>query len=188
MEIILALVFGFIFGFILYKIGASNPTKIINMLRLKNFHLAKVIMFAIGLSSLILFSLEITEIINPNFSIKTAYIGVVIGGLIFGIGWSFSGFCPGSGLSALGAKRKDAIYFVLGGLIGAFLYMIIFTYIKDTFLFTYLLEGKITIVDTNTVKSLFNGSISILLTGVISIIFILISYFLPLTIKSKKTL
>ena len=181
MEIFLSIIFGFLFGFILYKIGASNPVKIINMLRFKDFHLAKVILFAIGLSSLSIFMLQLTGLINPHFSIKAAYIGVMIGGLIFGIGWSFSGFCPGSGLAALGAKRKDALFFILGGLVGAFLFMISFSYIKSTFLFFNILNlnGKITIMDTNTVDSLLDGSISILITGMISIIFILIAYFLP---------
>lgn len=184
MEILLSICFGFIFGFVLYKIGASNPIKIINMLRLKDFHLAKVILFAIGLSSFFIFTFEITGVIHPYFSIKTAYIGVLIGGVIFGIGWSLSGFCPGSAIAALGAKRKDAIFFIIGGLIGAFLFMMLFVYIKDTFLFNNILNGKITIIDIKNINSLLNNSISILVTGLISIIFIVIAYLLPIKTKN----
>ena len=94
--ILLAIIFGLLFGFILQKSGASNPEKILNMLRLKDFHLIKVILFGIGLSSLLLFVLGTLGIIDANFSVKTAYIGVGIGGLIFGLGWAISGFCPGT--------------------------------------------------------------------------------------------
>ena len=45
MNIILAIVLGLLFGFILQKIGAANPQITINMLRLKDFHLMKAIFF-----------------------------------------------------------------------------------------------------------------------------------------------
>ena len=50
-QIVLAAVFGLLFGFILQKSGAANPQRIIDMLRLKDSHLVKVILFAIGFSS-----------------------------------------------------------------------------------------------------------------------------------------
>ena len=57
MIIILAIILGTAFGFALDQAKASDPEKIINMLRLKDFHLMKVILFAIGFSSLLLFIL-----------------------------------------------------------------------------------------------------------------------------------
>ncbi len=58
MNIILAIVLGLAFGIALDQAKASNPQKIIGMLRLKDFHLMKVILFAIGFSSLLLFILS----------------------------------------------------------------------------------------------------------------------------------
>ena len=57
MKIILAIILGLAFGMALDQAKASNPQKIIGMLRLKDFHLMKVILFAIGFSSLLLFIL-----------------------------------------------------------------------------------------------------------------------------------
>lgn len=56
MQLILAIALGALFGFALNRAGATNPGLIIKMLRLSNLHLMKVILFAIGLSTVALFS------------------------------------------------------------------------------------------------------------------------------------
>ncbi len=52
MNIVLAIILGLLFGFILQKAGAANPQRILGMLRLNDLHLAKVILFAIGINKL----------------------------------------------------------------------------------------------------------------------------------------
>ena len=179
MDLFLSIVYGIVFGFILYKVGAASPSIIINMLRLKNFHLAKVILFAIGLSSTVLFVLASVGAIEPHFSIKSAYIGVVVGGLIFGLGWAIAGFCPGTGIVALGAGRKDAIYFIVGGLVGAYLFMLSYSFVADTFLLDSLLGGKSTLATTGKSTPLLASLPSFLVAGVIGFVFIGIAFFLP---------
>jgi len=180
-QIILAGVFGLLFGFILYKSGAANPQRIIDMLRLKDFHLVKVILLAIGTSSLSLFTLSALGIIDAHFSIKTAYVGVMVGGLIFGIGWAISGFCPGTSVSALGAGRKDAFVFIGGGLVGAFIFMLIYGSIKDTVLFDNVFGGKTTLADTGVDKyaSLIDTLPAIYVAGGIAVLFIALAVLLP---------
>lgn len=43
---------------------------------------------------------------------------VVIGSLIFGLGWGLTGVCPGPGLVNLGAGSQEALVFVVGLLLG----------------------------------------------------------------------
>jgi hypothetical protein len=46
----------------------------------------------------------------------------VVGGVIMGAGFIMGGFCPGTGVCALGLGTIDALCSVLGGLTGAFLF------------------------------------------------------------------
>ena len=43
---------------------------------------------------------------------------LITGGVLFGIGWGLSGFCPGPALTALGAGFWPALWFVLAMLAG----------------------------------------------------------------------
>ena len=180
-QVILAAIFGLFFGFVLHKSGASNPQHIINMLRLKDFRLVKIILLAIGFSSLLLFALGALGIIEPHFSVKTAYVGVIVGGLIFGIGWAVSGFCPGTSVAALGSGRKDAFIFIGGGLIGALLFMLIYGSIKNTALFDTLFGGKATLANTGVEKytTLIDTIPATYIAGGIALLFIALAFLLP---------
>ena len=51
-------------------------------------------------------------------------------------------------MAALGEGRKDAIFFIVGGLVGAWLYMITYSTFKGTFLLDKILGGKVTLAQT----------------------------------------
>jgi len=181
MSILLAIVLGSLFGFVLQKTGAANPQKIIDMFLLRDLHLMKVIFFAIGLSSLVLFCLLTVGIIDPaNLSIKASYLGVIVGGSILGLGWAIAGYCPGTGLVAAGAGRKDAFFFILGGLSGAFLFTLTYASLKATFLFNDL-GGKMSLAATGNEKfqALFPSIPSIAIAGAIAAVFMLTAWKLP---------
>ena len=108
--LILAIVIGGAFGFVLDRVGATNPGLIIRMLNLSNMHLMKTILLAIGLSSVLMFAGLLAGLIDVgHMDVKTAYVGVFVGGLLLGAGFAVSGFCPGTGLTAAATGRKDAL-------------------------------------------------------------------------------
>jgi len=182
MKILLAIILGTAFGFALDRAKASNPQKIINMLRLKDFHLMKVILFAIGFSSLILFVLLSLNLIDAShFSIKKSYSGVIIGGAILGIGFAIGGYCPGTSIVAAGRGRKDAIIFILGGLLGAFFYMLIFGLLKDTTLFNPIAGGAVSIAQTTNPKfpALINNLPALVIAGPVALVFMAVAFLLP---------
>lgn len=182
-HILEAVILGALFGFVLHRIGAANPQNIINMLRLRDLHLMKVILFAIGFSCLFLFlGLHFGIIPKSHIHVKTAYVGVIVGGLIFGAGFAIGGYCPGTSLVAIGSGRKDAIAFILGGLTGAFLFMLSYGALKHTFLFTKIAGGKATLADTGIAKyhALITSFPGVAVGCVIGIIFMIIAFLLPL--------
>ncbi len=188
MEIFLAIFLGLLFGFVLQKSGAANPQKIIGMLRLKDLHLMKAIFLGIGLSSLLLFAMMALNIVDSgNLSVKTAYIGVIIGGVMLGLGWAIAGFCPGTGLVAAGAFRKDALFFLLGGLVGAFIFILTYGFLTTTFVFDQIGGGKATLAETGieTYTTLIPAIPALAVAGVLAIVFIIIAWVLPDTTKSK---
>ncbi len=142
-NLVLAIILGTLFGYTLYRVGATHADKIIDMLTLRDLGLAKTIMLAIGLSSSIYFSGVAFGLFDPShLSIKAMYLGVIIGGALLGIGWALSGMCPGTGVTNVGAGRKDAMFFVFGGLLGAGAFTIAYEYLATFGLFEPILGGK----------------------------------------------
>ena len=47
---------------------------------------------------------------------------LLVGGVLFGIGWGLGGLCPGPAMTALGAGFMPAVWFVVAMLIGMWLH------------------------------------------------------------------
>ncbi len=180
MRILLAIILGGLFGFALHFAEASNPKKITQMLRLQDLSLMKIIVFAIGFASTLLFFADLVGIFDiSHLSIKGVHLGVILGGLIFGIGFGSVGSCPGTCVAAsTGDGFKKALATVLGGLVGAFVFSISYGWFKDLGLFSVMDLGKLTLFSiSDEFPSLFSmGFIGLLITGVL---FMAIAVLLP---------
>ncbi|MEN8211852.1 MAG: DUF6691 family protein [Thermodesulfobacteriota bacterium] len=181
MTIVFAIILGIFFGFALQRVGATNPQNIINMLRLTDLHLMKAIFFAIGFSSILLFLLMTVGVIDAgHLSVKSSYIGVIVGGAIMGLGFAVSGYCPGTGLTALADGRKDALFFVSGGLLGALIYTMVYSSIKGSWLFDKIAGGKVMLATgSDKFQALLPMIPGALLAAIIGVMFMLIAWKLP---------
>jgi uncharacterized membrane protein YedE/YeeE len=182
MELFLAIVLGIAFGFALNRVGATNPQYIINMLRLHDLHLAKVILLAIGISSLLLFTglaLGIRD--ADHLSVKESYWGVVIGGALLGLGFAIAGYCPGTGLCAAATGRIDALVFILGGLLGAFAFTVFYEDFEKTGIMTPIFGGKATLAETGieSYPALLTFTPEWLIAGVMALALIGLAAILP---------
>ena len=170
--IVLAIVIGAAFGFMLDRVGATNPNVIIGMLRLSNLHLMKTIMLAIGTASVLLFAGLMVGAVDPgHLSVKDAYWGV----------FAAAGYCPGTGLAAAATGRWDGLVFSLGGLAGAAAYMASYAQVKTTGLLDPLMGGKAALGTLEGTKypAVFDGVPGEWLGLVLGIGFVIVAVALP---------
>lgn len=181
MSIVLALVIGAAFGAVLDRIGASDPNFIGKMLNLTNLHLMKTILLAIGVGSVLMFAGQIMGFVDVgHMSVKTAYVGVFVGGLLLGSGWALAGYCPGTGLVAAAAGRRDALAFIAGGLLGAAAYMATYPSVKAAGLLEAIGGGSVTLGSVPGAK--YEGLTALpgdVLGIVLGLVFILVAFLLP---------
>lgn len=169
MKILLAILLGGFFGFALFHVEASSPKKILGMLRLEDLSLMKIIVFSIGFSTVLLALTGMLGIFNiDHLSIKTTHLGVLIGGLIFGLGFGGIGACPGTCVAAAGGDGiKKGIATILGGLFGAFVFAISYGFLDKIGLFSTMNLAKLTLFNlTDKFPSVLNiGFFGLFLMG-----------------------
>ena len=180
MELILAILLGGFFGIALSYVGATKYKNILKMLRLEDLSLAKIILFAIGFSSVLLSLASMFGLFDlSHLHVKTMNLGVIIGGLIFGIAFGSVGTCPGTCVGAIGGDNfKKALSGILGGVLGAFTFTEVYKYLVDLNIFESLNLGKITLFNVSDgYPSVFNiGFTGLLFVG---ILFMIVAYILP---------
>jgi len=131
MTLAIGFLIGCAFGAILFLGGASSYRRILGTLLLKDMWIIKLMMTAIGVGTLGIYLLDLGGL--ANMSIKPAYVwGILAGGVIFGIGWAVSGYCPGTCVVGASEGKKDAIFTVVGALLGAFVFSVAYPYIEST--------------------------------------------------------
>ncbi|MFP3194454.1 MAG: YeeE/YedE thiosulfate transporter family protein [Caldivirga sp.] len=154
----------------------SDPDTLFRVMALQDRFLVACFGFAIGLGAILLYGLNLFT--HPNFGIKALFIGgIVLGGLLFGVGVGLAGYFPGTIWIALGQGRRDAVYAVLGGLLGAFTWSVIFGWARgplwDALNFGTVTWPQLFGIPFSDKVGMFEGAI------VFGIIMLLVFLFLP---------
>lgn len=137
------LVTGILFGFLLQRGGVLRYDRQLGALRLRDMTIVKFMLSSVMVGMVGVYVLK--DLGLAELSVKPTVLGgVIIGGLIFGIGWGLLGLCPGTAVGALAEGRWDAAWGVLGMLVGAGLYAEAYPLMKRTVL-TWGDFGRITI-------------------------------------------
>ena len=127
MKAIMMVVIGFIFGLGLIISGMTNPAKVINFLTYGNqWDASLIIVMAVAMLIMMLTWLWVAKKEKPLISgtfnlsnLKKIDARLIIGSVLFGLGWGLSGICPGPGLVQLVSLKMEFLLFfaaVLGGM------------------------------------------------------------------------
>jgi hypothetical protein len=144
-ELLTGAVTGILFGFCMQKAQVIRFDRQVGALRLKDMTIFKFMLTAILVAMAGIYLLLDLGLVK--LSIKPLIIGGnVLGGLIFGIGWGIVGYCPATGMGALGEGRYDAAFGMAGMILGAGLYAELYPLMKQTVL-TWGDFGKVTLPD-----------------------------------------
>ncbi len=110
---------GFLFGFLLQKGGVTRYSVIVGQFLLKDFTVLKIMLTAILVGGIGIYGMRAMSW-DVSLHIKNAaLLGNALGGMIFGVGMALLGYCPGTGVAALGDGSRHALFGVLGMLVGA---------------------------------------------------------------------
>lgn len=123
-NLIIALIAGIGFGFVLEQAGFSSTKKLVGLFYGYDFTVLKVF-FTAGITAMIgtlflnhLGLLDLSLIyINPTF-----LWSALIGGAIMGVGFIIGGFCPGTSVCAAAIGKVDGMAFVFGGALGVLVF------------------------------------------------------------------
>lgn len=117
LQLLVGLLLGVAFGFLLQKGGVTSYDVVIAQLRFTDFTVVKVMLSAV-LTGMIgvhaLRSLGLARL-QPK---PGSFGATALGGLVFGIGFGLLGYCPGTVAGAVGQGWLDAL---LGGVVGMLL-------------------------------------------------------------------
>lgn len=125
-----ALIAGLIFGLGLYLSGMTDPTKVLGFLDLAGDwdpSLALVMAGALAVSSVAFYFARRRQVsllgaplqIPTNRKIDRR---LVLGSLLFGMGWAIAGLCPGPALALLLTGHWQVVVFTLTMLVGMLIF------------------------------------------------------------------
>ena len=117
------IILGVVFGLALSRSGAADYNFIQAMFLFESFQLYGIIGSAVVITAPVLYVLKRygrTLTGAPlTIELKALHRGNIVGGALFGVGWSITGMCPGPILVNVGEGKLYALAALAGALLGA---------------------------------------------------------------------
>jgi len=117
---------GLLFGFGLIISGMANPAKVLNFLDIFG-HWDPSLAFVMGGAVVVtlvgfrVVSDQAKPVLLPSFQLPTRQDidkPLIVGAILFGLGWGIGGYCPGPAWTALSAFAPGTVVFLAAMLIG----------------------------------------------------------------------
>jgi uncharacterized membrane protein YedE/YeeE len=116
---LLAVVFGLAVGFVISRIGAADYDEVHRMV---TFADARLWLVFAGIVALNMAGFALLVRAGARYPRNLVHRGTVAGGILFGIGWTFTGACPSVVLVQVGEGRIGALISAAGMFLGTWLY------------------------------------------------------------------
>ncbi|WP_031388433.1 YeeE/YedE thiosulfate transporter family protein [Desulfonatronum thiodismutans] len=141
--LIYGLITGFLFGFLLQKGRVLRYDKQLGALRLMDMTIIKFMLSSVIVGMVGVYLLQDMGV--AKLSVKPLMLGpIIVGGLLFGLGWGLLGYCPGTSMGALGEGRWDALWGILGMIVGGGLFAEAYPWLRST-VYTWGDYGRLTL-------------------------------------------
>jgi hypothetical protein len=134
-DLVIALLIGIAFGFVLESAGFSSSRKLVGVFYGYDFTVLRVFMTAAvtAMLGLVYFGymgwIDLSMIfVNPTF-----LTAAIVGGVIMGAGFITGGYCPGTSMCGVAIGKIDAIVFTGGMLLGIFIFSELFPLIEGIY-------------------------------------------------------
>lgn len=124
---------GLLFGAGLALAGMTRPQKVLGFLDVAG-HWDPSLIFVMGGAvtvAAVAFHFILrrsSPLLAPSFDLpksKAIDLRLMVGAMIFGVGWGLSGYCPGPAIALLAAPDTEALYFLPAMLAGWWLYELV---------------------------------------------------------------
>jgi uncharacterized membrane protein YedE/YeeE len=127
MKYVFVLLLGIFFGMLLTNGEVISWFRIQEMFHFDSFHMYGVIGSAAvvgGLAMVLLKRLHVPAAGGQPIAIEQKKFekGTVIGGLLFGVGWAFTGACPGPLYALVGSGHESFLLALLSAIAGTLVY------------------------------------------------------------------
>ncbi|MGE0713474.1 MAG: DUF6691 family protein [Planctomycetota bacterium] len=122
--VVAPLAIGFLFGFVLERAGFGDARRLAAQFYLHEMRVLKVMFGAIVVAMLVLsWGDALVEVDLSRLAVNETYLTTgILGGLLLGAGFIVGGYCPGTSLVAAATGKVDGLFFVLGVLLGVFVF------------------------------------------------------------------
>ncbi|MBW2734654.1 MAG: YeeE/YedE family protein [Deltaproteobacteria bacterium] len=120
--LVVSLVIGFLFGFILEAAGFGDSRKLAGQFYFTDLTVLKVMFTSIIVAAVLIGLASSLGLLNlDGIFVNPTHLGPgIIGGVVMGVGFIVGGYCPGTSLVSMATGKIDGMFFVLGVSIGIF--------------------------------------------------------------------